>query len=138
MKSACTSTLKLFLWIVCISHLIIGGLGIMPFFSISDVAATVYKAKIIPSAQLEHVSRMLAGYMFITGILAFLAIRDPLKNVAIIYGVIGLLSIRVIQMISFSREAFNVFDIPPYWYWGQAILFVVLVIGLFFFRPKEG
>ncbi len=136
MKSACTSTLKLVLWIVCIPHLIIGGLGVMPFLSISDLAAAVYKAKIIPSPQLEHVARMLAGYMLITGVLAFLALRDPLKNVAIIYGVIGLLSIRVIQMVSFSSQAFEVFGIPAAWYWAQAILFLILIGGLIYLRPR--
>ena len=137
MKSACPSSLKFVLWIVCIPHLIIGGLGIMPFLSISDLAAAVYKAKVIPSPQLEHVARMLAGYMLTTGLLAFLALRDPLKNVAIIYGVILLLCIRVIQMVSFSSQAFEIFGIPAGWYWAQALLFSILIVGLIYLRPRE-
>ena len=137
MKTPCITSLKTVLWIVCIPHLLIGIVGCLPFLDITQIAAVVYKAHVTPSAQLEHVARMLAGYFVVVGLLAFFAIRDPLKSSSIISALSVLLFIRVFQMLTFAKDAFTVFGIPPYWYWGQAILFSALVVGLFCFRPTE-
>ena len=95
MKTPCITSLKTVLWIVCIPHLLIGIAGCLPFLDITQIAAVVYKANITPSAQLEHVARMLAGYFVAVGLLAFLAIREPLKSSSIISALSVLLFIRV-------------------------------------------
>ena len=136
MKTPCMISLKIVLWIVCIPHLLIGIVGCLPFLDIIQVASVVYKANITPSAQLEHVARMLAGYFVVVGLLAFFAIRDPLKSSSIISALSILLFIRVYQMLTFAKDAFSVFGIPAYWYWGQAILFITMAIALFFLRPR--
>ena len=136
MKTPCITSLKAVLWIVCIPHLIMGILGCLPFVDITQIAAVVYKATVAPSAQLEHVARMLAGYFLVIGLLAFFAIKDPLKSSSIISALSVLLFIRVFQMLTFAKDAFNVFGIPAYWYWGQAILFIIMAIALIFLRPR--
>ena len=137
MKTPCITSLKTVLWIVCIPHLLIGIVGCLPFLDITQIAAVVYKANIIPSAQLDHVARMLAGYFLVIGLLAFLAIKNPLQSSSIISALSVLLFIRVFQMLTFAKDAFNVFGIPPYWYWGQAALFIVMAIALVFLRPRS-
>ncbi len=136
MKTPCLTSLKIVLWIVCIPHLLMGILGCLPFVNISQIAAVVYKANVEPSAQLEHVARMLAGYFLVVGLLAYLAIREPAKNSSIIMALSVLLFIRVFQMLTFAQDAFHVFGIPAYWYWGQAILFMAMAVALFFLRPR--
>ena len=135
MKCKCTTSLKIVLGIVGISHLIIGILGCFPIISISKLASVFYKANVIATSHLEHVAQMFGAYMLTIGLLALIALKDPLKNGSIIIGLGFLLTVRVIQRIIFSGEVNSVFGIPTGWYWTQTIFFLILAVSLFVLRP---
>ena len=136
MKTPCITSLKIVLWTICIFHLIVGFLGCLPFLDVVQLGATVYKAHVTPSAQLEHIVRMLAGYMFTIGLLAFFAVRNPLENSSIITALTIFLYIRVFQIVLFGKDEFDVFGVPPFWYWGEGALILGLALGLTFLRPR--
>ena len=136
MKTPCITSLKIALWLVCIPHLVMGILICLPFTDISQIAAIAYKANVIPTPQLDHVARMLAGYYVVIGVLALLAIRDPLNSSAIIFGFCVLLFIRFFQTITFVNQAYVVFGMPAYVCWVLAVIYITLASALIFLRPR--
>ena len=68
--------------------------------------------------------------------MTILALKDPLKNVIIINGLIVLLSLRAVSIILFSAQAEAVFGIPPFRYWLNFIVIALLLISLIYLKPK--
>jgi len=119
-----------------IAHFIIGLIAVIPGIPKTTLAEIFYKASIVANPQMDHIVQMFGAYMLTIGILAFFAIKDPIKNAAIINGVIILLGIRVAQRVLFAGEAWDIFRIPAGWYWTQTIFFAAIAIALFYLKPK--
>ncbi len=130
-------SLKCVLGLVGVSHIVIGGIGCIPGISIVKLAAIFYKASVTLNPQLEHIIQMFGIYMLIVGILAIFALRDPVRNKPIIYGIIILLLLRVLQRIAFASQVYTVFSIPSGWYWTQTIFFLAIAIALILLCPKS-
>lgn len=127
---------KLVLAGVTLAHLIIGGVAYIPGFPVNSIAEIFYKASIELSAQTVHVIHMFGAYMLTIGILGFFALLDPVKNKAIVNGVIIVLLLRVLQRVMLANQAQEIFHIPLGWYWGQTIFFLIIALFLLFLSPK--
>jgi hypothetical protein len=128
--------LRAVLGLVALSNIFIGFLGVIPAIPVSKIASIFYSALLMVTPQLEHVTQMFGAYMLTIGILAALAILDPLRNRFIIYGVVFMLFLRTIQRILFASQAALVFDIPAGIYWAQTVIYFAAAVALIFLRPK--
>ena len=138
MQTKCLKSLKITLGIIGTFHLLIGLFSLIPYIPKAQIASVVYKATIDPTPQLMHVAEMAGCYMFTVGFITLLALRDPIKNVIVIYGLIALLSLRVISIILFSGQSYAVFGIPPFWYWTNCVVTAALLGALICLKPKPG
>ena len=127
--------LKFVLGLVAVSHIVIGLIGVIPQIPV-NVAVLFYGAALTLNPQIEHILQMFGAYMLTVGFLGAFAVRDPVKNKSIIYGVSFLLFLRVLQRILFAGQAYAVFGISPTYYWVQTAVFFALAVCLILLRPK--
>ena len=132
-----TVIFRLVLASVALAHLIIGITASLPGGSVTEIAQKFYSASINTTPELEHVAQMFGVYMLAIGILAAFAVCNPNRNVAITYGIITLLMLRVLQRIILANDAMRLFHIDTTWYWAQTIFFGIIALTLFVLRPKE-
>jgi hypothetical protein len=128
--------LKVLLGLTALSNIFIGLLGVIPAIPVSKVATLFYSAVLTVSPQLEHITQMFGAYMLTLGILAALAIFDPIKNKFIIYGVIFMLFLRTLQRVLFANQASIVFNIPVVAYWVQTVVYFAVALLLLLFILK--
>ena len=127
--------LRIILGGVSLAHISIGITGVIPVIPL-DIAIRFYGASLTVTPQIEHITEMFGAYMLTVGLLAAFAVRDPVKNMFVIYGVSFLLFVRVIQRLFYAGQAFEVFAISPAWYWVQTVFFLAIAVSLILFRPK--
>lgn len=128
--------LRIILGAVALAHILIGLGGVIPAIPISGVARIVYGASLTLTPQIEHIVQMFGAYMLTVGLLAAFAVRDPAKNIFVIYGVSFLLFVRVVQRLFFAGQAFEVFGISHAWYWAQTVVFFAIPLALILLRPR--
>lgn len=136
MQTRCLSSLKFTLGFIGIFHTLVGLLALLPFIPKDKVAYLVYKATLDPSLQLKHIVEMAGCYMFAVGFMTLLALKDPIKNVVIIYGLMALLALRLISILLFSGQSEAVFGTPPFWYWLNFAVIAALLVALIVLKPK--
>ena len=127
--------LRIVLGLVAAAHIIIGIIGVIPAIPAS-IAVVFYGAALTLNPQVEHILQMFGAYMLTVGLLGAFALRDPVKNKSIVYGVSFLLFLRVLQRILFAGQAYSVFGISPGYYWAQTAVFFALAVCLVLLRPK--
>lgn len=129
--------LKVVLAVVCLSHL---ALGILGFISsqglVTEAIASAYGAALTMTPQLQHVLRILGAFMIAIGVMSAFALLNPVKNRAIINGIIVLLVLRVAQRLVFAQEIHDAFSISSARLWGQSAFFLTLAMALFFLAPR--
>jgi len=121
--------LKIILGLVALAHIVIGIIGVIPQIPVS-IAVLFYGAALTLNAQIEHVLQMFGAYMLTLGILAALAIRNPVQNKFIVYGVVFMLFLRTLQRILFAGQASSVFGIPLGVYWAQTVIYFAVAVSL--------
>lgn len=129
--------LRVVLGLVALSNIVIGLLGVIPAIPVEKVVAIFYSAMLAVSPQLEHITQMFGAYMLTLGILAAFAIRDPARNVLIVYGIVFMLFLRTLQRVLFAGQASSVFGIPTGIYWAQTIIYFAVAVALIFLRPSS-
>lgn len=114
MKSNTALTLlKAALWITCAFHILVGlslnlDLGLKEW-----VGAGLYNAEVDWSQpQFVYILKPLGAFMFVLGVMAAIAARDPLRNKLLVYGFALLWLIRSSQRLIFWQEIQNAFTIP--------------------------
>jgi hypothetical protein len=131
--------LRVLLAYVCLSHVILGGLGFL--FPPDPIALRIikatYGATVVLTPQLIHVIRMLGAFMIAIGFLAGLAFTNPFRNRAIIWGIILLLILRVSQRFIFAAEIQEAFGVTSGRLVLQAVFFLAIALGLLLLLPKE-
>jgi hypothetical protein len=144
MKSNTALTLlKAALWITCAFHILVGlslnlDLGLKEW-----VGAGLYNAQVDWSQpQFVYILKPLGAFMFILGVMAAIAARDPLRNKLLVYGFALLWLIRSSQRLIFWQEIQNAFTIPASsMLSGLIFVFlsgVLLVVLLYFAdRPRQ-
>ncbi|NQU18365.1 MAG: hypothetical protein HQ564_09920 [Candidatus Saganbacteria bacterium] len=129
--------LKVLLLVFGLSQVVIGALAFFAGPYTESVIKVLYGATVNITPQLTHVIRMFGVYIFIIGLLALFAAKDPAQNQVIIYSVIGLLGLRVIQRLVFAQQIQASFGIPVSRNLINAALFLAFGVLLFIFRPKD-
>ena len=129
-------TLKVLLGLAALSNIVIGLLGVIPAIPVGKVATLFYSAVLMVSPQLEHITQMFGAYMLTLGILAALAIVNPVKNKFIVYGVVFMLFLRTLQRVIFAGQASLVFEIPVVAYWVQTVVYFAVALLMLMFIIK--
>jgi hypothetical protein len=121
--------LQIYLWMICAFHVIIG-LGVNVSRPFMETVAGWYGATVDFTPQLVTILHPLGAFMFILGVLAAVAARDPLRYWPIVYSFAALFLIRSLQRIYFKQDIEQAFRIDP----GRNLLtmgfFLVMAISL--------
>ncbi len=132
MNTKALALLKLFLWIICLFHIIVGvGLNVWP--DMAGHMAEMYGVKVPLTPQLVYLLKPLGAFMFALGLFAMIAARDPIKHIGTVYIFATLFAIRGMHRLIFQAEAQRLFAIPSNKlmtgmavFIGMAVLLVVL------------
>jgi hypothetical protein len=135
--------LKVALWITCAFHVIVG-LSLNLDIGLKEwVGSGLYNAQVDWSQpQFVYILKPLGAFMFILGVMAAIAARNPLRNKLMVYGFVLLWLIRSLQRLIFWGEIQDAFAISA----GSMIsgtIFVflsgVLLLVLLYFadRPRQ-
>ena len=138
MKRTCFVLLRLMLLGVCLAHLGIGlGINFCPDFP--KILAPLYGVTQVEwSPQFLYILRPIGAYMVVMGLLAAVAMVDPRKHSAIIYGIALLLVLRGIQRIVFQADIMQAFGIEAFQNTINACFFAGLGVVLFLLRLGAG
>lgn len=128
--------LRCILALVGISHLILGVIGFTSGEIAVRAARIIYGTPFTLTPEASYIVKMLGVYVFTLGILAAFAWRDPIKNKAIINGLILFFSLGVLQRICFAGQIHAAFDISYGRIWINTIFFFIFALTLFLLRPK--
>jgi hypothetical protein len=94
--------------------------------------ASYYGATVDWTPEFVYFVKPLGAFMFVLGVLAVVAARDPVGNRWVVYGFVVLFTIRGLQRIVFQEEIANAFAISGGRNIGNAIFFLALGASLFF------
>jgi len=89
------------------------------------------------STLLLFVMRELGGLALMLGVLFFFASRDPVRNVAIVNGLIaGLCILAITPLLSlYTLDIRRLY--PGYLIWGRSLIRLALAAVLYFLRPRQ-
>jgi len=89
------------------------------------------------STLLLFIIKEMGGLFLMLCVLLFLASRDPVRNVAIIDGVIvGLCVLTVTPILSLATLDIRRFS-PGYFVWGRSVVRFGIAVLLFYLRPRK-
>ena len=105
--------LKVALWITCAFHILVG-LSLNLDIGLKEwVGSGLYNAQVDwNQPQFVYILKPLGAFMFILGLMAAIAARNPLPNKLIVYSFALLWLVRSLQRIVFWQEIENAFAIP--------------------------
>lgn len=129
MKSMDYRVLQGLLWFAALSHVIIGG-GIMFSPDFQRALAPLYGAQVNWTPQFIYILRPLGAFMFVMGILIAIAATDPPRYRIVIYGLCGVLFLRMLQRVLFYQEVQDGFGISLPWYFAMGGFFLVLAVTI--------
>jgi hypothetical protein len=142
-NSTALALLKIALWITCAFHVIVG-LSLNLDIGLKEwVGSGLYNAQVDWSQpQFVYILKPLGAFMFVLGIMAAIAARNPLRNKLMVYGFALLWLIRSSQRLLFWGEIQNAFAISAgSMISGTVFVFlsgVLLVVLLYFAdRPRQ-
>jgi hypothetical protein len=137
MKNLEFGLLQALLWFASLSHIVIGG-GIMISPEFQRAMATIYGAEVDWNGQFIYVLRPLGAYMVVLGLLLAAAALDPWRHRLIVYGLCGVLFLRVLQRVLFQQDIQNAFHISATRDLSTAGLFLVEAIALLVLLHRAG
>ena len=128
--------LKVFLWAICIYHIIAGIIGTLCQQLVPRVATMLYGIKLDPTPQIQILVRYIGVFCITFGILMAFAAIDPVKNKKIIYGGVVYFVIRAFDRIVFWK-LIQEYSMGPGPNWFRILMILIMGLGLFIFRPKD-
>src|SRR5262245_59942338 len=137
MKGVPVRLLQALLWLASLSHIIIGG-GIMISPEFQRAMAGVYGAEVDWTGQFIYILRPLGAFMFVLGLLLAAAALDPWKHRLIVYGLCGVLFLRVLQRVLLQQEIQDAFRISPGRDLGMAAFFVAEAVVILVLLHRAG
>ena len=89
------------------------------------------------STLLLFLMRELGGLALMLSVLFFFASRDPVRNVAIVNGlIVGLCILAITPLLSlYTLDVRRLY--PSYLIWGRSLIRLALAVVLYFLRPRE-
>lgn len=131
------AVLRAVLVIVCVTHVVLGLIGYVADPEIvARLASLSYGATVTMTPPLQHAVRILGAFMLAIGIMAWFALRDPIRNRAIVDGIGVLQLLRVSQRVLFAGQIQEVFGVPPGRLLAQTLFFLALGLALLLLRPR--
>jgi hypothetical protein len=128
--------LRAVLVLVAAAHLFLGAVA---FAAVPEMitrwAAIAYGATITLTPPLQHAVRILGAFMIAVGVMAAFALRDPVRNRAIVDGIAILQLLRVTQRVLFSTQIQETFAVPSGRLLLQSAFFLALGLVLLLLRP---
>ncbi len=121
--------LRGYLWFICAFH-VITGLGVNFSRPFMTTMAGWYGATVDFTPQFLTILHPLGAFMFILGVLAAVAARDPLRYRPIVYCFAGLFLIRSLQRVIFKQDIEQAFQIEPARNLASMALFLAMAITL--------
>lgn len=110
MSSKAVAVLKLFLWIICLFHVVVGvGLNVWP--EMSTTMAKLYGVKVPLTPQLVYLLKPLGAFMFALGMFALIAARNPRDHMGTVYIFATLFAIRGLHRLIFQTDIQRIFVI---------------------------
>lgn len=133
------TALKVLLAAFCAVNIVI---GIIAFSSNQNlilwVGSNVYGVKLSSlEAHTLYAIRMMGCLLIAVGIMCGLSVKEPLRNRAVIYGVIVWLIMRVTQRILDIEPFHQAFGIPYTKLWGSIIFVSLTAIAFLLLLPKD-
>jgi hypothetical protein len=128
--------LKVLLWLVCVTHLLLGMAGISSPALAERMANGFYGATVEFTPTVVHLVRILGAYMLAVGILGGVAAINPERHRPVIVAIAVLLAVRVLQRLLHAEEVHATFAISYGRIWFQAVYFAALAGALLWLVPK--
>ena len=130
MKSTSLRLLQVYLWFICIFHLMVG-IGVSVSSGFPARVAAYYGARVDWTPQFTYILKPLGAFMVVLGLLGIAAAMDPLKHRLIAYGFAGVFVIRTLQRIVFMQQLQDAFAIEPGRNLLHIVLFSAMAVALF-------
>jgi hypothetical protein len=125
--------------ILGIFSLFTGAAGLLIVFSGKPLVMRLllYPPETEVSTLLLFVMRELGGLALMLSVLFFFASRDPVRNVAIVSGlIVGLCILAITPLLSlYTLDIRRLY--PGYLIWGRSLIRLALAAVLYFLRPRE-
>ena len=117
------------LWFVSAAHLLIGAsINLVP--ASLPFLATLYGAEVNFTPEFSYILRPLGAFMFVLGLIAAVAARNPLLYRPVIYGFVILFVIRSGQRLVFGEEIAEIFAIDGARNLLSMLLFLALAVAI--------
>ncbi len=129
MKNNSLQLLRALLWLICASHLAIGG-GLNLSADAAPFLAKLYGAEVEWTSEFRYVLKMLGVFMLTVGFVTAAAACDPLKYGAVVYALAALFVMRSLQRFLLADEIAQTFRIDSRRNLANAAFFLVLAVVL--------
>lgn len=129
------SLLRIILWVVAVYHLALGIIGgLFPSFAVG-IAATLFSFNLTLTNEIGWIAQPLSAYIFVFGVFAAVAARDPLKYSATVVVIAVLMAIRVLQIINFFLNGGDL-TLDPTRLMLNTIVAIIIGVSLLFLLKK--
>ncbi len=128
--------LRVVLGCIFVVQSILGIAGLIGGKAAVKAVSAIYGGSMTMTPQLDYIVRMMGAYILAVAIMALLALINPAKSRLVIYGLISLMLLRFLDVVAFGKQAHEAFKIPMARVWGDGIIFLILAVFLFIFRPQ--
>jgi hypothetical protein len=131
------AVLRALLVLVALSHAVLGLLACLAGAStVQGLVTDLYGATLTVTPQLHHVIRIVGAFMVAIAVMAGLAVRDPVRNRAIVDGIGILQLLRAGQRVVFAAQIQDAFAMPSGRLSLQSAFFGALGLALLLLRPR--
>lgn len=135
MKTTSFKVLTVLLWFVCAAHVLIG-LSLNVSSGLTEIVASIYGAQVEWTPQFVYILKPLGVFMFVLGLLAAVAARDPLANKEIVYGFCLIFVLRALQRLVYLGDIRETFGIGASRNITMSVFFLLLAAAIFWLFRK--
>jgi hypothetical protein len=133
MKNHSLQLLRALLWLICATHVAIGG-ALNLSADAAPFLARLYGAEVQWTPEFRYILKPLGAFMLAVGLVTAAAARDPLRNGAVVYTLVALFVMRSLQRMLFVDEIEQTFRIASTRNMANMAFFLVLaalLVGLY-------
>lgn len=127
-----TLSLPLLRWLlvfIASFHLVMG-FALMTSLPFQQMAVHLYGATVVWNAQFIYLVRILGSFAFVFGVLAAIAVYDPLRHQGIVWGFVVLFLLRDLHRLIFAEEIQRAFSLAAKTNVWTNLFFLAQTVGL--------